>query len=318
MWDSPILGVGVDNYVSAFRTFKTREFVAQYGSELSTNNAHSSPIQIGASFGLFVFILFCAIQIWILIRALSIINSRDSKLSNLKGISIIWLLVFSQSLLSIEIIGLGVMNWVLGAVILSSNIERYSERVAPTDIKPRKLNKKVFPVWTGSLVIASMSLGSLAFIPVSIEDKAFQNVAFLQVDSPVSKELVVENYQKLSNFTLYYPNKLDAIVSNLFAAGLVGEIEKSVKELYRADKKDAYAVNLLATYYLNSEDLANEIKIREELRALDPWNEKLEVALARAYSKTGDIERLNRSIDRIKALNPDGPEYLEALALVRK
>ncbi len=318
MIDSPLVGVGVDNYISAFRTHKTAEFVSLYGSELSSNNAHSSPIQIGASFGLIVFILFCVTQMWVLVRAVTIINSRSSHLSILKGISIVWILVFAQSLLSIEIIGLGIMNWVLGAVILSSHLSSHQEQASVDRGKSRMLSNKVYPVWTGSLMFATLFLSSLIFIPVSIEDKAFQKVAFLKVDNTNSQESIKENYQKLSNLTLSYPNKIDLILTNLSLAGLSSEIEVIVRQINEKEDKDAQAVNLLASFYKNSGDIVSEIATREKLRVLDPWNMKLELALARSYEEVGDKASLVKSIERINFLRPDSPEYLEALALLQE
>jgi len=67
MLDNPLFGVGVDNYVNAFRMYRTKEFVQEYGNLLSSNNAHSIPFQIGSTFGLPVFILYCLLQGYILI-----------------------------------------------------------------------------------------------------------------------------------------------------------------------------------------------------------------------------------------------------------
>ena len=122
MLDSPWSWVGVDNYITAFRKFLTQEFIQQYAVALNANNAHSTPAQVGAAFGVIVFSLYCLLHLWILIRALKIINSRDASKTHLKGIALIWILVFSQSILSIEIIGLGVMNWLLGALLLNSSL----------------------------------------------------------------------------------------------------------------------------------------------------------------------------------------------------
>ena len=94
MIDSPWTGVGVDSYVYAFRSSRGDEFVSQYGATLVNNNAHSTPAQVGATFGVVVFLLYCLIHLLVLYRALQIINSRSDNQFHLKGISIIWILVF--------------------------------------------------------------------------------------------------------------------------------------------------------------------------------------------------------------------------------
>lgn len=301
MLDSPLTGVGVDNYVSAFRTFKTEEFVLQYGSGLTTNNAHSTPAQIGATFGLAVFLLYCLLHLWILYRALKVISSRDTSQFHLKGVALMWVLIFSQSLLSIEIIGLGVMNWVLGAIVLSatSPMASLGKGEEARDVKKQRVQS--LPAWTGSLTIASLLLGSIIVIPVSREDKAFQNLAFIKVTDEKSKAIVRQEYGKLSSLTLSYPNKVDAFADNLFKSDMSSELGKVAENLYRVDMNDAYAADLLATYYQNTGQRSKELEIRERIRVLDPWNSSLELSLARAYAAIGDPIKLQESVDRIKS-----------------
>ena len=318
MVDSPWTGVGVDNYVSAFRRFRTEDFVSQYGSTLSVNNAHSTPVQIGASFGLLVFVVYCLLQLVVLYKALKLLSSRNQTIPHLKVIAILWILVFAQSLLSIEIIGLGILNWLLGAFLLSVStaVSEVSDASQKKTIKTKKSIQ--YPVWIGALAIVSGSIGSLAFIPVSIEDRAYVVLAFTQFNDSQGKELVKQNYGRLSDFTLLYPEKLDKIVGNMVQVGLSNEAGMAAKNLYANDSKDVYAMHLLANYYRNSGDLTNELSLREQIRPLDPWNEKLEFALAQVYADMGDIEKLKVSIERIKTIKPDSVEYKEATLLLNK
>ena len=317
MLDSPLTGVGVDNYISAFRSFKSEEFVSQYGSALSTNNAHSTPAQIGATFGLVVFLIYTIIHIWIFYRALKIISSRDTSYFYLKGICLLWILVFAQSLLSIEIIGLGIMNWVLGAVILSASTK--VGIIGSDEAKSRGKKQRVnpLPAWTGSVTIASLLIGAIPAVGVTREDKAFQNVSLIQISDEKSKDVVRQEFAKLSNLTLLYPNNVDRIAGNLFQADMSLELQQVVENLYRVESKDAYAADLIATYYKNTNQFSKEIEIREKLRSLDPWNLKLELALAKAYLAVSNVSKLEESVNRIKSLAPESPEYQEALLLLK-
>lgn len=318
MLDSPLTGVGVDNYVSAFRTFKSEEFVLQYGSGLTTNNAHSTPAQIGATFGLAVFLLYCLLHLWILLRALKVISSRATSQFYLKGVALMWILIFSQSLLSIEIIGLGVMNWVLGAIILSATSIRANSNNLEEIRTGKKQRTQSLPAWTGSLTIASLLAGSILVIPVSREDKAFQNLAFIQVADEQSKSIVRQEYEKLSNLTLLYPNKIDAFAANLFKADMSSELGKVAENLYRVDKNDAYTASLLAIYYQNTGQVTKELEVRERIRALDPWNSNLELSLARAYAASGQAIKLQESVDRLKSIAPLSEDYQQALSLLKE
>lgn len=320
MINNPLTGVGVDNYIDAFRMFKTENFVAKYGSVLSSNNAHSTPVQIGASFGVIVFLLYCLIQLTILYRALKIINSKQISQIHFKGIALVWILIFSQSLLSIEIIGLGVMNWVLGAVVLVTPSEGEQVSAEPTNQSKnkKKSRNQVLPAWTGALSIMALLLGSLPTLWVAVEDRAYQKIVFGQIIDDSSKELVQKEFENLSDLTLAYPDKVDKIMGNMFQAGLEPNIGEVVKDLYEKERHNAYAADLLATYYKNTGQFTSEAKIREGLRDLDPWNEKLELALAVAYSKLDNTKKLRESVERLGSINPDSPEYKDALLLLNE
>ena len=79
---------------------------------------------------------------------------------------------------------------------------------------------------------------------------------------------------------------------------------------------DAYAGDLLATYYLNTGQIDEEIEIREKLRNQDPWNYLLELALARAYERAGRSSDLEKSVAIIERLAPASSEYEQAKALL--
>jgi hypothetical protein len=316
MIESPWTGVGVDSYVHAFRSSRGDEFVAQYGATLSNNNAHSTPAQVGATFGVIVFLLYCLIHLLVLYRALQIINSKSGNQIHLKGIAIIWILVFSQSLLSIEIIGLGVMNWVLGAIILSS---QSSTLVHGREIKEKsgkKLKTESYPAWVGSLSIATLLLGSAPLILISREDRAFVAVSRIQVTDQGSKDFVRENFSKLSDLSLLSAEKVEVLVGNLYRSDMFQEVEKIVTRLYEVSEDDAMAGDLLATHYINTGQINQAIEIREKLRNQDPWNYFLELALAQAYARAGRTSDLEKSVAIIKRLAPESSEYQQAKALL--
>jgi tetratricopeptide (TPR) repeat protein len=316
MLDSPWNGVGVDNYIVAFRAFRTQEFISQYGVVLSTNNAHSTPAQVGATFGIIVFLLYCALHIWILIKALKILNYRDSSINYLKGIVLIWILTLSQSLLSIEIIGLGVMNWLLGAILLSASLPSQVNPPSSSQTSdPRKVGRAL-PVWVGSLTIASFTIGVIPAVAISIEDKAFTNIAYIRVDSDESKAFVKENFGKLSDLSLLDSYKFTNIINNLFQAGLNQEIQETLTRLHTLNPKDPYAVDMFSSYYQNMNQIDEEILAYRKFLNLDPLNYQMELFLASAYARKKDIVNLEETIERIRVLAPVSQEYLDAKSLL--
>jgi tetratricopeptide (TPR) repeat protein len=316
MIDSPWIGVGVDSYVHVFRSSRGDEFVSQYGANLANNNAHSTPAQVGATFGVIVFLFYCLIHLLVLYKALQIINTRSENQSHLKGIAIIWILVFSQSLLSIEIIGLGVMNWILGALILSSQRANVNQEIIVKEKSGKKVKAKSYPAWVGSLTIAALLLGSIPLMLISREDRAYIGISRIEVTDEASKDFVRENFSKLSDFSLLQAEKVDKLVGSLYRSDMFADVERIATRLYEVSPNDAFAGDLLATYYINTGQIDEEIEIRERLRDQDPWNYFLELALARAYAKAGRTSDLEKSVAIIKRLAPESTEYEQAKALL--
>ena len=219
-------------------------------------------------------------------------------------------------MLSIEIIGLGVMNWVLGALILSPQSANGDHEIIVKEKSGKKIKVESYPAWVGSLTIATLLLGSIPLLLVSIEDCAFFVVSRIHVSDQASKDFVNENFSKLSDFSLLQAEKVDKIVGSLYRSDMFADVEKIITRLYQVSPDDAFAGDLLATYYINTGQIDKEIEIREKLRNQDPWNYLLELALARAYERAGRYSDLERSVDIIKRLAPASSEYEQAKALL--
>jgi tetratricopeptide (TPR) repeat protein len=234
----------------------------------------------------------------------------------LKGIAIIWILVFSQSLLSIEVIGLGVMNWVLGALILSSQSAHADRQISVKEKPGKKIKAENFPAWVGSLTIVALVFGSIPLLLISRENSAYIGVSRIQVSDEESKGFVANNFGKLSDFSLLSTDKVGEVVGNLYASGLIDEVEKTVTRLYDFSPDDTFAGDLLATFFRATGQIDKEIEIREKLRIQDPWNYLLELALARAYEKAGRTSDLEESVAIIKRVASESSEYEQAKALL--
>ena len=140
----------------------------------------------------------------------------------------------------------------------------------------------------------------------------------MQVDGQESKDWVRENYSKLTDFTLLDSNKALNLVNNVYLSGMNAELEIMLKNLQNRDPGDVYSNDLLASYYLNVNQLDKELEIRRELRQLDPINYQLELELARAYARQGDIANLEDSVKRIRVLAPDSQEFKDAQELLNQ
>jgi tetratricopeptide (TPR) repeat protein len=95
-------------------------------------------------------------------------------------------------------------------------------------------------------------------------------------------------------------------------------VEEILLRLHELNPRDPYPVDLLSSYYSNSNQIDEEIKFYIKFIELDPLNYQLEFLLADAYFRKGDIGLLAKSVERIKALAPESQEFLDAQALLEK
>ena len=308
MLESPFFGIGVGNYNSAFRLYRTPEFLNRYGVGLNADNAHSTPAHIGASFVLIVFLLYLVLHFFILLRALKIINSRQESHRYLQGIAIVWILIFAQSLLSIEIIGLGVMNWILGAILLSSEVTLFKNSSAITSKVLQIRSQKRLPEWVGMATIVSIVLSVLPFIYFAREDTAYKNLLTQQIQGPGDSEWVLSQLKQLSNITFLEPTKVARISDSLNRAGLTNELGTIIKDTYKVNKSSITANELMVAYYRSVSNLEKEIEHQELLREIDPINYIFELALARNYAANKDLVNLSLSASRIQDIAPNSEE----------
>jgi hypothetical protein len=257
------------------------------------------------------------LHILILIRALKIINSRQSSTYFLKGIAIVWILIFAQSLLSIELIGLGVMNWILGAVLLSAEYKPENESQMERLQGSKTRVKKLLPAWVGSATIASVLLSAAPIAYIAREDTAYRNIIALQMQGSEDNDWVKLQFSKLTSLTLLEPSKVSRILENMYNAGMTAEIETVIKKLYEVNSKDIAANELMAVYFRNISNIEMESQFREDLRELDPVNYQLELSLARIYAAKNDIAKLEESVARIKSIAPESEEAKVAEQLLK-
>lgn len=317
MLDNPLLGVGVDGYNAAFRQYRDLNFVQQYGIDIYTDNAHSTPIQIGACFGVLAFVIYCVLQIRILHKALALVFRIGETSGEIKLLSITWILIFIQSLISIEVIGLGVMNWVLGALILVSGSQAQVLKKNPPKTG-RILGGSNEPVWLGAAKIIIGCFSLIPYLYVAREDTRWLQLSRLEIKDQAAVELAQQQLKKLTPLTLLEPRKVSSVAPKMIQANLGGELNLAMSKLIAKNPEDVIAIELAAILYHNTGRLDQEYDSRLRLRSLDPLNYRLELALAELFASQKKIVELKRSVSRMEAIAPqNSTEMSRARELLR-
>lgn len=115
---NPLTGIGTDSYGDHFRQFRPEWLIKLVNDGNTSNDAHNVYLNILANSGVFTFLFFVALNLFVLSRGFIAVlkDSRDLTLI----VSLVVLLNFQlQSLISINQIGLSIWGWFAMGVVVS-------------------------------------------------------------------------------------------------------------------------------------------------------------------------------------------------------
>lgn len=116
--EQPLLGVGLDQYGSAFSEYRPVEHATEYGAS-SAEAAHSVPLQMFADGGLLLGLAYLAVVVTVaaaLVRALLRTDGEERLL--LAAVGGAWFAYQVQAAVSIDVPPLAVLHWVLSGAVL--------------------------------------------------------------------------------------------------------------------------------------------------------------------------------------------------------
>lgn len=158
--NSPWFGVGIDSFGDYYRFFRPLHVAQTTTVDLTVNNAHNSIIQIFATLGFFG--LF-SILVW-LIPALSLsirqlVSVHEINLEKL-SISILFLMSFAISMISIDNIAVATLYWsilgiVLGTLGKASTFSSESAKISPISRVLVNTRSILLPLLVGSVFAVS-------------------------------------------------------------------------------------------------------------------------------------------------------------------
>jgi len=170
---NPVFGVGFDGYLNHFR--RSRDLVAanRPGAEIPTDAAHNVLLDY-ASNGGFVFMILNIILLCIIfVRGLNYLKNLNKFDPNFVAIFAVWIGFVTQSIISINQLGLVIWGWVLGGLILGVKYEEKSEGAAtPNNLirRKKKLETDQFTVLIALVAIVGITVS----LPVVLSDHKFK------------------------------------------------------------------------------------------------------------------------------------------------
>ena len=311
--DNPLTGVGVDRYGAYFKEFREVEYPLRYGFDITSSNAHSVPIQLFATGGLFVGLTYLLLTGLVFYRGLLLLRiySGREKLT-VAGVFAAWIAFQAQSIISIDNIGLTVWGWILGGTIIGlSTLDNTQE----TQQGKVKLGTNQFrfslaqPMVSGFLTLLAILLVSVLYRgeSITLEAKKYYNN---------NNSTHPQQYYDLTNKALttaliepYYKLRLADLLATTQA------IDLAVSEIKRLNQSDPRNLDVLKVYanileFKRSFDQA--IKLRQQIVKYDPWDASNYLNLGRNYKSIEDWANMENMRLKIISFAPQSNEAILA------
>lgn len=305
---SPIFGIGVDRYGIFFKQFREYTYPLKYGYELTSSNAHNTFIQLFATAGIFVGVTYLALMVFILFSGISALRSSEAlQKRQILGLLAIWIGFQSQSLISIDNIGISIWGWLIGGAILGlrfsqnqpANLNRSKDRSLG---RSRKVEINLF----------QPALTLLALVPTLIivipfyksETTLFQLKNISVSSSPQLKELVLQKANTILTYKVIDPNYKYMSAFYLNDAGYTDEPYQIVMELLKNDPTNPDFLRGAVALEGARQNNSAALKIRERIAAIDPWNFANDLELMKLYKINNDMSKAKKLQKKILEFAP--------------
>ncbi len=296
---SPVIGVGSDHYGYYFKELRDVNYSLTYGFDLTSSNAHNTFLQMFATGGLLLGLSYLILMVVTFFVGINLVrNSKDLELIVSLGILSAWIVFQSQSVISIDNIGISVWGWLLtGSIFGLASVKNIEQNFTKIPIKSSRKNQvNVLPFTITMIFVIPSLVLSVLLMRVERNTVVARNFSDNLVSQPdkssnLSQQLLAElnKYsESVLNNNLSDPNYKIQIAYNLFNAG---KFEKSIevaKNLAEENPRNLYALNAVAILSTELNDSTSAIEAREKIKDLDPWNAKNYLQLMLLYKAIGD------------------------------
>jgi hypothetical protein len=299
-------GVGIDSYGNYFRLYRDSDFGVKYGYDLTSNNAHNVPIQMFATGGLLVGLLYIAILFFVIYSFIKGFKKLEGNEFNFAcGAFAAWIAFQSQSIVSIDNIGMTIWGWILGGLILA--LTKPESLVAQTQTSNPKIktskssvNLSLRPVFVGASLLLILILVAKLTQSESLIFKlrGYSNLAAID-QSTTSSEL-----NSIVNDPFAQPWYKVTSADMLFQLGLKAQAIQAMEQILKIDQNNPVYLNVLASMYEDTNEYDKSITLRTTSSKYDPYNVKNYLQLARLYKTTGNITKAIEMKRKINELDP--------------
>ena len=309
---NPLFGVGMDRFGSYFKEYREVGYPLSYGFEITSTNAHNTFIQFFATGGLLLGVTYLILNGFILWQGLiSMKKLTGVNRIYLSGLLSAWIAFNSQSLISIDNIGISIWGWLLGGAIIGLSISGADSMNHDQKCFISKKNKinlsRVFISSTATFIVLIL----VTFLYRGEVNSYQANAAFDPQDQ-IARQDFKELQLKAINTPLNDPNySLNRAIA-LLQAGFIQEGLAVVDKLHVNDPRNLDVLNGLA---LLNEDLKKDseaLTYRLKIVELDPWNAVNYLAMGKIYKSQGNLADARLMLEKIMSFAAGDPISTQA------
>lgn len=294
--EHPLIGLGPDSYIEAFYRHRSMYIVDNFGLSLRNDSAHNTVLNFGVNFGVLNLTLYL-----ILTSLITIVAAKNLFRARLVFdlhfmISIIWILLLLQSLISIEQIGLSSFQWILGGLLLNNSFMSKSTVDGSKLLKSRSsevahvksnAQQSKFMEFRGEITFATLVITSLSLFPFIQEDIALRNLRFANTHNTISRDNLENEDKKFTFFTKQEWPRAIELYNAYILAGLSNKATELLEGIIAADSQSLDTIQQLASMNKFYGESAEAIKYREIIYKLSPLDATNIVELALLYRDRG-------------------------------
>ena len=316
-----LFGVGLDRYGAYFRQYRDASQSLRRGPDIISNAAHDVPIQLAATGGILVLLVFLFLFAFVAWRGVVAIRST-SGVKQLVVASFVgaWVTYEAQSFISIDNVGIAIWGWILGGVVVGLSIVEDSsvaDAAVPVYVKNGKKQKQTSrgpkesiaqPLVSGIAATAALAL----VIPLFLADsdarmsRSYAKPTSAQISA--YKTAVV----KPLGYGLVDPHNKVTVGTLLAEAGQVDDGVSLLNQVIHSDPRNFEALSVLVSIYEQTNRIPSAIPLRREMVTLDPYNQKNLLKLGEDLKAMGDIAGAKAVIPLIDAFASSTPEAAQA------
>jgi hypothetical protein len=285
----PLFGIGPDSYTEGWRLYRSPDFVRTYSEAVSVDSAHNVLINFMANFGIPAFIFLSILYVLATVSAIKVLFTRVEKGRVERALALLWTLLFIQSLFSLEQIGLNVLQWSAGSLLLNagflqiSRTQKSSKGTSRTSHSPQKGFSA-----RGEFSVISIIFCFVALLPLLNQEIKLNRLGATAIDKSANQDLINQTLAGFGNYSKGDMGRAIVISDFLLRAERYSDAQALVERVLENEPRDFQALEQLARLARFRSELNIEIDYRKRIEDIDPQNYNNLIALSEAYQGVGN------------------------------